>query len=49
MKVAYFGEGDPAWFEPETPQDLEFLREAREKNWTLQRTLTEATQRGFIK
>ena len=49
MKIAYFGEGDPAWFEPENAEDLEFIAEARRKEWDQMRTLAEAIARGLVK
>lgn len=48
MNVVYFGEGDVAWFEPETIEEFEFIAEARKGEWTAEKTLAEAVQRGLV-
>lgn len=42
MKIIYYGEGDPAWLEPETESDEILLEQAREEGWTVWQIIAKA-------
>ncbi len=44
MKFIYYGEGDLAWIEPETPEDDLLLAQARREQWTLPQIISARAQ-----
>ena len=39
MKIVQYGDGDPAWLEPETPEDERLLETAKTEGWTLRQLM----------
>jgi len=42
MKIIYYGEGDPAWLEPENEADERLLEEAAAQDWTFEQTVAKS-------
>lgn len=45
MKVIEYGEGDPAWLEPECEADEELIKQAEREKWSIWRLIAESTRK----
>ena len=43
MKIVEYGEGDPAWLEPETPEDEALLETAKREQWSLRQLMAQVS------